>query len=141
MTEYMFFGIVTALIFMEITGISPGGVIVPAYCAMYLYEPRRLGSTIVLAMICMMAVRLLSSFMILYGRRRFAFFLLTGIVIKVVLDALYATFGYAGGLSIYSIGFLIPGLLAKDMEKQGITKTLLSLTVVSCITRIICIIV
>ena len=140
MTEYVFFGIITALIFTDITGLSPGGIIVPAYFALYLHDPGRIASTIILALVCMLVVKMLSSFMILYGKRRFAFFLLTGIAIKTLLDFIYGTLDYSGALSMYSIGFLIPGLLAKDMEKQGIIKTLLSLTVVSCITRILCII-
>ena len=141
MTEYIFFGIITALVFTDITGLSPSGIIVPAYFALYLHDPRRIASTIIMALVCILVVRLLSAFMILYGKRRFAFFVLTGIVIKTLLDFIYGILDYSGGLSVYSIGFLIPGLLAKDMEKQGIIKTLLSLTVVACVTRILCIIV
>ena len=34
-----FLGLVLALIYVEVTGISPGGLIVPGYFALYLNQP------------------------------------------------------------------------------------------------------
>lgn len=41
----------------------------------------------------------------------------------------------------FSIGSLIPGILGRDMEKQGIPKTLIALGIVTLLIRLIYIIV
>lgn len=136
MTEYLFAGILVSLVFCELTGLSPGGIVVPAYFAIFLMEPVRVGSTIVLALVCMGVVYLLSGHMILYGRRRFAMFLITGMLLKAALGMVA---GYAiPSLLVTSIGWVIPGLLARDMERQGIWMTLLALAVCTVGTRLIC---
>ena len=56
-------------------------------------------------------------------------FLLTGVLLK--LTAAQLGFGTA-----LSIGSLIPGILARDMERQKILPTLLSLGAVTMLTRL-----
>lgn len=137
MTEYLFIGIVVSLLFSELTQLSPGGIIVPAYFAMYLYQPQRLVSTFVVAILSVLILRGFSRVMILYGRRKFALFLLTGMAIKAAIDAAYRHGAPIwGGLSL-SIGWLVPGLLAKDMEKQGVILTSLCLFVCALLIRVI----
>ena len=62
--------------------------------------------------------------MILYGRRRYFVLLAVGILAKQAL-------GMSGSGAIGTIGYLIPGLLGRDMERQGILKTLASATIVT----------
>ncbi|WP_352398308.1 poly-gamma-glutamate biosynthesis protein PgsC [[Clostridium] aminophilum] len=127
MNETLLIGIIFALIFTEFTDLSPGGVIVPAYFALYLTSPVRIVTTVVAALVTMLIVSFLSRYMILYGRRRYAVFLISGVLLKVLMSALI------GGTAL-SIGSLIPGILGREMERQHILPTLLSLTVVTLAT-------
>lgn len=124
MNEIVFGGIAAAVLFTELTNVSPGGLIVPAYLALYIYAPERIAATILLAFACMGAVRLCSRWMILYGRRRYFVFLAVGMLAKMAL-------GMWGTGTIGTIGYLVPGLLDRDMETQGIIKTLSAATIVT----------
>lgn len=124
MNEIVFGGIAAAVLFTELTNVSPGGLIVPAYLALYIYAPERIAATILLAFACMGAVRLCSRWMILYGRRRYFVYLAVGMLAKMAL-------GMWGTGTIGTIGYLVPGLLGRDMETQGIIKTLSAATIVT----------
>lgn len=134
MNELLLTGIIISLFFTEFTGLSPGGIIVPAYFAMYSYDPKRLIWTVLLAVLSVVLVKFLSRFMILYGRRRFAVYVLTGIFLRYVLGSAFL------GAS-FSIGYLIPGILGRDMEKQGMILTLASLGIVTLVTLFISILI
>lgn len=136
MNELIFWGIVASLAFTELTGLSPGGIIVPAYFLLYWNDPARLLLTLGLSLACMGIVRLLSRFMILYGRRRYAVYLLTGILLKAGLALLYAKTSLPLPNLSLSIGYLIPGLLGREAERQGILRTFVSLGIVVCILRL-----
>lgn len=130
MNELLAVGVLLALIFSEATGLSPGGIIVPAYFCLFLHQPMRIVSTIGMALIVWGIVELLSHYTILYGQRRFALCIVTGLVLKMLLSTLY-TASLATPLSLsLSIGYLIPGILARDFERQGIWKTLIALGIV-----------
>lgn len=124
MNELLLLGILLSLIFTEFTDLSPGGIIVPAYFAVYSHEPFRLLITAFTALLCMALVRFLSRYMILYGRRRFAVYIMTGVLLRFL-----GTFAVSG--AALSVGWLIPGILGKDMERQGAVLTLLSLGAVT----------
>ena len=134
MNDILLLGIFLSLIFTELTDLSPGGIIVPAYFAMYAYDWKRLLGTIILALLCMLIVHFMSKYMILYGRRRYAVYIMTGVLLKSLIGSMGA------GVS-FSIGSLIPGILGRDMEKQGIPKTLIALGIVTLLIRLIYIIV
>ena len=134
MNDILLLGIFLSLIFTELTDLSPGGIIVPAYFAMYAYDWKRLLGTIILALLCMLIVHFMSKYMILYGRRRYAVSIMTGVLLKFLIGSMGA------GVS-FSIGSLIPGILGRDMEKQGIPKTLIALGIVTLLIRLIYIIV
>lgn len=129
MHDILLLGILLGLAFSECTDLSPGGVIVPAYFAMYSYDWRRMLGTVLLAFLCMYLVRFFSNYMILYGRRRYTVFLLTGVFLKL-------SFGWLGAGAALSIGNLIPGILGRDMERQKILPTLLSLGIVTLLIRL-----
>jgi len=135
-TLFFSIGIFVGLLFYELTGLAPGGIIVPGYIALYAREPLRILATIMTSLITLALGRLLMRFIIVYGRRRFGLFLLLGIAVKTLLDYLFFE---AGGvtLGIQSIGIIIPGIIANEMERQGIWLTLLSLAIVSAFLYII----
>lgn len=130
MNELLLLGILLSLIYTEFTDLSPGGIIVPAYFAMYSYDWKRLLGTILISFACVYIVKFLSRYMILYGKRRYAVYIMTGILLKFLA-------GLLGGGASLSIGNLIPGILGRDMERQKPLPTLLSLGIV---TLLICLI-
>lgn len=130
MNDLLLLGIIVGLIFTELTDLSPGGIIVPAYFAMYAYDWKRMLGTIVLAGLCVLIVRLCSKYMILYGRRRYAVYLLTGVLLKFIIGSL-------GAGAAVSIGNLIPGILGRDMERQKALPTLVSLGIVTLFLRLL----
>lgn len=123
--EIVVAGVAISLIFAELTGLSPAGLIVPGYIALSLQTPRRVVYTLAVALAAWGCARLLSRWMILYGRRRFAVLVLLAFAIDAAVSA-FGVLPYDPGL----IGVLVPGIMAQEMEKQGLVKSLLSLAVV-----------
>lgn len=123
--EVVLIGVAVSLLFAEFTGLSPAGLVVPGYIALSLQSPVRVGYTLVIALLAWGSAKLLNRWMILYGRRRFAVLIL----LTYVLNALIVGSGilpFDPGM----IGAVIPGIIANEFEKQGILKSLLSLSVV-----------
>ena len=118
-------GVAISLIFSELTGLSPAGLVVPGYIALALQTPRRVIYTLLLALAAWAVTKLLSRWMILYGRRRFAVLILLSFLLNAAVTQ--------SGLLPYDpgmIGVLVPGIIANEVEKQGAVKSLLSLSVV-----------
>ena len=123
--EVVLMGVVVSLLFSELTGLSPAGLIVPGYIALCLQTPRRVIYTLVLALLAWGIGKLLSQVMILYGRRRFAVMVMLSFVLDLII----------GGSGLLAsdpgmIGVLVPGIMAQEFEKQGLAKSLISLTCV-----------
>jgi poly-gamma-glutamate biosynthesis protein PgsC/CapC len=123
-------GIFVGLVFYELTGLTPGGIIVPGYIALYAHQPLRILGTLLAGLITLALGKLFLRWTIAYGRIRYGIFLLIGIGVQVIINYLLFNVGRFP-LEIHSIGLIIPGIIANDMERQGIGLTLLSLGIVS----------
>ncbi len=128
-------GIIVSLMVTEFTGYSPGGVVAVGYLAMFAHQPRWLAGTLAVALVTFGAVRILEQRLLLYGRRKFSVYLLVGIIISQFLYWLTMASGLEASLLV--IGYLIPGLIARDFSRQGILTTMLVLTLAIVITRIL----
>lgn len=124
--EIIVAGILMAVLYYEVTHISPGGMVTPAYVAIALLSPVRLIYTGCIVLISWVALKGLSRVWILYGRRKFA---LT-VCITFLIDWMIQGSGYVP-YGIRMAGYVIPALLVKDLEKQGFVKTGLSLGIVA----------
>lgn len=121
--ETILMGVLVSLLYTEITGLS-AGLIIPGYLALCLHSPWRILYTLVVAAAAVGICKLLSRVVILYGRRRFALLL----VLTFFLGGLAGFTGLLpGGISV--IGVLIPGIIAREFDRQGFRDTLLSLAV------------
>jgi len=131
--ETIFIGLVIALLYTEVTGIYPGGIIVPAFLALSLDHPVRALATVAVACLSLLIYRLLARTFILFGKRRF-------VILLLVAGLLSQLFGLAlpkllaGPAEFQVIGFIIPGLLANNLERQKFLPTLGSLVTVTAIT-------
>jgi len=131
--ETLFIGLLIAVLYVEITGFYPGGIIVPAYVALYLDQPLRVLATIVIAFLSLYIYRALSRFIILFGKRRFVMLIFIGAFLAQLWFLLFPRL-FTASLELRAIGWIIPGLLANNLEKQKIIPTLASLITVSIIT-------
>jgi poly-gamma-glutamate biosynthesis protein PgsC/CapC len=122
-----------AVLYAEIMEIYPGGIIVPAYIALYLDQPLRILATLLVAFISLYSYRLLSRFFILFGKRRFVMLVLLGVVWSQLWFFLSPHF-FPDSLELRAIGWIIPGLLANNLEKQKLIPTLASMFTVSVAT-------
>ena len=129
-------GIVVGFIFYELVGLSPGGVVVPGYLALTFHSPTMVLTTIVVALITYLAVKGVSNFSVLYGRRRFMAMILMGFFIKWLLEEFVIRVPIVN-LEIVAIGYIVPGLLANEMKRQGIIPTLICTGIVVVIVRLI----
>lgn len=123
--EIVLAGVAISLIFSELTGLSPAGLVVPGYIALCLQSPQRIIYTLGVAFVVLGIAKVLSYFVILYGRRRFAVMVLLSFAVDFLIGLLGILPTDPG-----MIGVLIPGIIAGEMEKQGVFKSLLSLAVV-----------
>jgi poly-gamma-glutamate biosynthesis protein PgsC/CapC len=128
--ETIFIGLVIALLYTEITGIYPGGLIVPAFLALSLDHPVRAAATIVVACLSMLVYRLLARSFVLFGKRRFVIIVLTASLISQLL-ALAMPRLLAAPVEFQVIGLVIPVLLANNLERQKFLPTLASLVTVT----------
>ncbi len=134
--ETLFIGIVIALIYVEVMHVYPGGIIVPAYFALFLDQPSAVASTVVVAFAALGLYRLLSRRLILFGKRRFVLLLLLGALLSQLV-LLLAPRLLPDALDIRIIGWVVPGLLANNLDKQRIIPTLASLLTVAAAVYVI----
>jgi poly-gamma-glutamate biosynthesis protein PgsC/CapC len=133
---YLFSGIAVSLVLAELTGFSPGGVVVAGYLAMFLDQPRWLLGTYLAALITYGLLALVKDHVLLYGRRLFAVYVLTGILVSQLAGWVLLRRAVPE-LGLLVIGYLIPGLMAKDFARQGILPTTLWLAAAIVLTRLI----
>jgi len=133
---YIISGIILGLLFTGLTGFSPGGIIVPGYLALFINRPLELLLTAAAAAAVMLAVKLASKLFFIFGRRRYVLCLLLGVLLKLGIEYCanrwFPALSVPGSVNgIQLIGWLIPGIIANDMYKQGILRTLLGAAAVS----------
>lgn len=129
-------GLVLSLGFAEWFGLAAGGLVVPGYIALFWNEPLKVLGTVAIAAIAFGAIRVISQWTLIYGRRK----LVLTVMIAFVLAWLFR-FLMEGeqGLVLSSfdpIGFIIPGLLAYWMDRQGVVDTLTTMVIASVIVRL-----
>lgn len=129
-------GVMVSFAFYEIIGFSPGGIVVPGYIALFLDQPVRILITLAVALLTYFAVKILSNYIILYGRRRFLTMVLVSFLLKWLIEEMVIKMPISG-IELRSIGYIIPGLIANEMRRQGIFPTIYSLTIVSILVRLI----
>jgi len=130
-------GVTFSLIFSEIFGVAAGGIVVPGYVALNLNNLWVLVGTFLISLLTFAAVRLVSNFVFIYGRRRLVLAILFGFIFGALLrnyisEAVYA----ASDVRLEAIGYIIPGLIANWMERQGVWRTIAAVTIASIVVRL-----
>ncbi|KUK86084.1 MAG: Poly-gamma-glutamate synthase subunit PgsC/CapC [candidate division TA06 bacterium 34_109] len=128
-------GIAIGFLFYELVGISPGGIVVPGYIALFINQPFRIIITVSIAILTYYIVLFLSNYLILYGKRRFLSMVLISFVMKWLVESFLFQLPVTS-IELQSIGYIIPGLLANEMQRQGILITLLATAIVAILVRL-----
>ena len=128
-------GIIIGFLFYEVVGLSPGGIVVPGYLALFIDQPGRIVLTIGIALLTYYTVLFLSNHLILYGKRRFLSMVLISFIVKWLVEGFLFQLPIVN-VEIQSIGYIIPGLLANEMRRQGVCPTLLATAIVTILVRL-----
>ena len=128
--------VILSFLVTELTGLLTGGMVSAGYLAFYFSEPMRILSTFLLSALIALILRLSREFLILYGRRRFMLSILLSILFVYALEKAYFIMSPLS-LHLRVIGYIIPGLIANDMEKQGIIRTSLALIIVTALVKLL----
>lgn len=131
---------VVSLLFSELFGLAVGGMVVPGYIAMYLDRPRDVAMTIAASLATFLMVRVLASVVIIYGRRRTVIMILVGYLCGAMLRGVQGTIITGFGSDTAIIGYIIPGLIAIWMDRQGLWETLTAMFTGAVVVRLILII-
>lgn len=156
-------GLIITLLITEAFGIAAGGLVVPGYMALKLMQPVNFAITMSVALGAFAIVRVLSSFMVLYGRRMTGLTILTAYLLGALLELVIGG-GVAldiapqGGLLLGAgdteydnlnqrisdpvfvelgvVGYIIPGLIALWFNRQGVLPTLAAIIITSVLVRL-----
>lgn len=136
-------GLMVSLLFTEIFGLSVGGMIVPGYLALHLDQPLSVAVTLLTAVLTFLAVRAVSHVAIVYGRRRIVLMVLFGFLFGALLRSIPVYWGSSLAASstppdcFCVIGYIIPGLIALWIDRQGWIETISPLLTSSVIVRLV----
>jgi poly-gamma-glutamate biosynthesis protein PgsC/CapC len=134
-------GMLMSLLLTEIVGMAAGGIVVPGYIALSLHRPFELTLTILISFVTLLVIKVLSRIVILYGRRLLIVSILLGYFLVFLAKQIPAWFGFPAQFAVIPIGFVIPGLIAYWMERQGIIETICAMFIAATATRFIIIII
>ncbi|MCC6217322.1 MAG: poly-gamma-glutamate biosynthesis protein PgsC [Polyangiaceae bacterium] len=130
-------GLVVSLVFTELFGVAAGGMIVPGYLALGLGKPLDALATVAAGLVTFAIVHTLSSFTIVYGRRRTVLMILVGYLVATGVRALGAGTAAGAALDLAVIGYIVPGLIAIWLDRQGILETIAALATASAVVRLV----
>jgi poly-gamma-glutamate biosynthesis protein PgsC/CapC len=140
-------GLIVSLGFTELFGLAAGGMVVPGYLALSLDKPGCVLTTLLAALVTYLVVAFISKFAIVYGRRRTVLMILFGFLIGAAFRAapalaasgsVEATGAEASAFAV--VGFIIPGLIALWIQRQGIIETFSILLTTTVVVRLVLIV-
>ena len=120
-------GIVVSTIIYKRTGLTLGGVIVCGYLALFVGQPIHIVVTLIFSYLTYQIVyKFLQKRYMLNGRSLFEVEILVGLIFQVFWLMVIKLFGMINiDLAVlYGIGFVLPGVIAHDMGRQGPKSTL-----------------
>ncbi|MCU0849080.1 MAG: poly-gamma-glutamate biosynthesis protein PgsC [Spirochaetes bacterium] len=134
-------GLVVSLLFSEILGIAAGGMVVPGYIALFINHPATIAITMIISLVTYFIVHSLSSIIIIYGKRRTVLMILVGFMLGWLVKSVDSISLGGNSIELTVVGYIIPGLIAIWMDRQGILETITALITSSIIVRLILILI
>ena len=133
---YIGIGMVLSLFLTETLGVTAGGIIVPGYIAMNLDSPSRLIVTFGISLIVYLIIKVLSNFILIYGKRRLVLALLLGFLLGYFMRSENNLLSGLMDMDFIVIGNIIPGLIANWMDRQGVLRTIFTVLITAGVTKL-----
>ena len=133
---YIGIGMILSLFLTETLGVTAGGIIVPGYIAMNLEDPYRLIITFGISIITYLIIKLISQFILVYGKRRLVLALLLGFLLGYLTRGEHNLISDLTQMDFVVIGNIIPGLIANWMDRQGVLRTVSTVLITAGITKL-----
>jgi poly-gamma-glutamate biosynthesis protein PgsC/CapC len=133
-------GLIMSLLLSEAIGLAAGGMVVPGYIALYLDQPLRVVGTVGAALTTWLTLRFLSNFVILYGRRSLVFSVVFGFFYGLLTRHLLVALPVPELAELTAVGYIVPGLLAYWMDRQGVLVTISVMIIASVPVRLLLIV-
>lgn len=132
----VFLSVVLSFGMYEAFGLLTGGMVSAGYLCLYFEQPLRIVTTLALSVITYGVIRLISRFTIVYGRRRFMLTILLSLIFSWIIEQFLLGIALIPQ-DIRIIDHVVPGLIANDMAKQGVTRTLLGILCSAAVVRLL----
>lgn len=116
-------GVAFSMLWERRTGFSSGGLVAPGVLALSLYAPSRVFAGLGIAFCVWGALELLSRRFCIYGRMRVGAAMLAALILRAAVGQLSP--------EPFWFGWVVPGLVAADMQRQGFFSTIVSLFICS----------
>lgn len=129
-------GLFISLIFSETLGVAAGGMVVPGYLALMVHDPMRIAGTVLVSLVTLGAMKIVSRYALVYGRRRIVVAVLFGFVFGALSRHLLVFRMQGTMYEFQTIGYIIPGLIANWMERQGVVSTLAVMVTTAVLVRL-----
>jgi poly-gamma-glutamate biosynthesis protein PgsC/CapC len=120
-------GMLLGMFYYHKTGWACGGIITPGVIAMYIGDPEKLAVSILAGLVTWLVLEVLVRFTGLYGRQRLASAMLIALALRYPLVSVW------GETSLW-LGWVVPGLIGADIQRQGMAPTLTGVVSVSLVT-------
>ena len=120
-------GMLLGMFYYHKTGWACGGIITPGVIAMYIGDPVKVGVSIAAGLLTWVILDVLVRYFSLYGRQRLA----TAMLIALALR--YPLVSVLGETSLW-LGWVVPGLVGADIQRQGLHTTSTAVVSVSIAT-------
>lgn len=130
-------GLLISIFLTETIGLAAGGIVVPGYIALMLHHPFRVMGTVAVSLATYWVVKALSTVMLIYGRRLLVICILIGYLLGYLSKQFPLITISSFRFDVATIGFIIPGLMAYWMERQGVIPTISAMLVASVLTRLV----
>jgi poly-gamma-glutamate biosynthesis protein PgsC/CapC len=121
------FGMLLGMFYYHKTGWACGGIITPGVIAMYIGDPEKVLVSIAAGLVTWVILDILVRFFSLYGRQRLATAMLIALALRYPLVSVW------GETSLW-LGWVVPGLIGADIQRQGMAITLTAVAAVSIAT-------
>ena len=120
-------GMLLGMFYYHRTGWACGGIITPGVIAMYISDPEKIIVSLAAGMVTWVVLEGFVRISGIYGRQRMAAAMLIALALRYPLVSVW------GETSLW-LGWVVPGLIGADMQRQGVVATLSAVVTVSIVT-------
>lgn len=120
-------GVIVGTLIYQRTGLTLGGVIIPGFFALSFPHPLHLVSTLLISVLTYLLIhKVLLQRKIFYGRQLMEIEVLVGLCLQIIWTLIMTALGqYSDTFALFiGVGMVLPGIIAHDMARQGVWRTL-----------------